>query len=127
MSSILVIILSSDMEIFCIPKIDRVINISNEELFFIYSVIFTIINIFLLKYSRNLEPSISKKKLILFLILVINQLIIASSLFAIYGQIKVVSLYYSALFYIVISASLIFISSLLDNRRDSVSEMVCSG
>ena len=95
------------MEIFCIPKIDRVINISNEELFFIYSVIFTIINIFLLKYSRNLEPSISKKKLILFLILVINQLIIASSLFAIYGQIKVVSLYYSALFYIVISASLI--------------------
>ena len=106
-SGILVIILASNLEIFCIPKYNRPFGISNEELFFIYSVIFTIINIFMLKFSRNLVSSISKTRTILFVIILINQLLLASILFTIYGQIKLVSLYNNALFYTIIYASLI--------------------
>jgi hypothetical protein len=106
-SGILVIILASNLEIFCIPKYNRPFGISNEELFFIYSVIFTIINIFMLKFSRNLVSSVSKTRTILFLIILINQLLLTSILFTIYGQIKLVSLYNNALFYTIIYASLI--------------------
>ena len=107
LSGILVIILASNLDIFCIPKYNRAFGISNEELFFIYSVIFTIINIFLLKFSRNLEPLIFKFRTILFAIILINQLLVASMLFLIYGQIKLLSLYYNAILYTVIYASLI--------------------
>lgn len=107
LSGILVIILASNLDIFCIPKYNRAFGISNEELFFIYSVIFTIINIFLLKFSRNLEPLIFKFRTILFAIILVNQLLVASLLFMIYGQIKIMSLYNNAILYTVIYASLI--------------------
>ena len=68
---------------------------------------FTIINVFLLKYSRSLEPSIFKIRTILFVIILINQLLLASILFMIYGQIKIISQYNNALFYSIIYASLI--------------------
>jgi hypothetical protein len=106
-SGIVVIILASNLEIFCIPKYNRAFGISNEELFFIYSAIFTIINVFLLKYSRSLEPSIFKIRTILFVIILINQLLLASILFMIYGEIKIISQYNNALFYTIIYASLI--------------------
>ena len=106
-SGIVVIILASNLEIFCIPKYNRAFGISNEELFFIYSAIFTIINVFLLKYSRSLESSISKIRTILFAIILINQFVIATILFMIYGQIKIISQYNNALFYSIIYASLI--------------------
>jgi hypothetical protein len=106
-SGILAIILASNLEIFCIPKYNRAFGISNEELFFIYSAIFTIINVLLLKYSRSLEPSIFKIRTILFVIILINQLLLASILFMIYGQIKIISQYNNALFYGIIYASLI--------------------
>jgi hypothetical protein len=107
LSGVLVIILSSNLEIFCIPKYNRIFGISNEDLFFIYSVIFTIINIFLLKFLRNLEPLIFKLRTILFAVILINQLLISSILFMIYGQIKIMSLYNNALLYAIIYASLI--------------------
>jgi hypothetical protein len=106
-SGILVVILASNLEIFCIPKYNRAFGISNEELFFIYSAIFTIINVLLLKFSRNLVPSISKIRTILFAIILINQFVIATILFMIYGQIKIISQYNNALFYSIIYASLI--------------------
>ncbi|MFI5405960.1 MAG: hypothetical protein ACHQ1D_05545 [Nitrososphaerales archaeon] len=106
-SGIVVIILASNLEIFCFPKYNRAFGISNEELFFIYSAIFTIINVFLLKYSRSLEPSIFKIRTILFVIILVNQLLLASILFMIYGQIKIISQYNNALFYTIIYASLI--------------------
>ena len=60
LSGIIVIILASNLDFFCIPKHNRPFNISNEELFLIYSVIFTIINFFLLKLSSSLKyPNIS--------------------------------------------------------------------
>ena len=106
-SGILVIILASNLEIFCIPKYNRAFGISNEELFFIYSAIFTIINVLLLKFSRSLEPSVFKIRTILFAIILINQLLLASILFMIYGQTKIISQYNNALLYGIIYASLI--------------------
>lgn len=107
LSGILVIILSSNIEIFCIPKNIRVISISNEELFFIYSVIFTIINIFLLKFSRTVEHSVIKMRKILFVTIFMSQLLIAACLFMIYGQIKTISVYYNVFFYALIYLSLL--------------------
>lgn len=106
-SSIFVIILASNMEIFCIPKANRLFGISNEELFFLYSVVFTIINFVVLKFSQSIGFSTFKMRTILFVIILSNQLLIISMLFMIYGQIKIISLYYNALFYTVIYTSLI--------------------
>jgi hypothetical protein len=106
-SGILVIILASNLEIFCIPKYNRAFGISNEELFLIYSAIFTIINVLLLKFSRTLEPSLFKIRTILFVIILLNQLLLASMLFMIYGQTKIISQYNNALLYGIIYASLI--------------------
>jgi hypothetical protein len=107
LSGITVIILASNLDIFCIPRYNRAFGISNEELFFIYSVIFTVINIFLLRFSRNLEPLKFTIRTILFATILINQLLVASMLFMIYGQIKIMSLYDKALLYTIIYASLV--------------------
>jgi hypothetical protein len=107
LSGILVIILASNLDFFCIPKQSRAINISNEELFLIYSVIFTIINIFLLKLSSSLKFPKSNLRKITFVTILIIQLFIISMLFIIYGQIKISSLYYNAVFYTIIYLSLI--------------------
>jgi len=106
LSGILVIILASSIDFFCIPKQSRAINISNEELFLIYSVIFTIINIFLLKLSSSLKFPKSKMRKITFVTILIIQLFIILMLFIIYGQIKISSLYYNAVFYAIIYLSL---------------------
>ena len=104
LSSIVVIILSSNMDLFCIPKQSRVI--SNVELFLIYSVIFTIISAFLLKLSSTLKFPKFKIRKFAFLAILIIQLGIMSMLFVIYGQIKISSLYYSAVFYTITYLSL---------------------
>ena len=113
-SSILLIIISSNLELFCIPLKNRVIEISNVEFFFIYSAIFATINFFLLKFSKNIGLSQLKIKSYTFLMILISQLIIISSLFAIYGQIKIFAFYYSSLLYVVVytslSASALFLS-----------------
>jgi len=106
LSGILVIILASSLDLFCIPKQSRAINISNVELFLIYSVIFSIINIFLLKLSLSLKHPKFKTSTIMFVTILIIQLILMSMLFIIYGQIKIVSLYYNAIFYALIYLSL---------------------
>jgi hypothetical protein len=107
LSGILVTILATNLEIFCQPNYDRFIPISNVELYFIYSIIFTIINIFVLNFCRNLGTSKSKTKTILYAIALVNQLLISAILFMIYGQIKVQAQYYNILFYIIIYTSLI--------------------
>jgi hypothetical protein len=106
-SGVLVIILASNVELFCIPKANRLFGISNEELFFIYSAIFMITNVYLLKTSRSLEPYKFKIRTILFIIILVNQLVLGSALFSIYAQIKVNSQYSNALFYSIIYVSLI--------------------
>jgi hypothetical protein len=106
---IFVILFATNLDIFCLPTFNRIVAISNEELFLIYTVIFTIINILLLNFCRNLELSKSRSKLrrILFAVALINQLMITSILFIIYGEIKLASQYYNILFYIIIYSSLI--------------------
>jgi hypothetical protein len=105
-SGILIIILSSNLDLFCIPKQSRAFNISNVELFLIYSVIFTIINAFLLKLSSTLKFPKFKFRKITFVAILIVQLAIISMLFIIYGQIKISSLYYNAVFYTIVYLSL---------------------
>jgi hypothetical protein len=106
LSGILVIILASNLDFFCIPKQSRAFNISNEELFLLYSVIFTLINIFLLRLSSSLNYPRSKMRTITFVTILIVQLVIVSMLFITYGQIKISSLYYRALLYTLIYLSL---------------------
>ena len=106
LSGILVIILASHLDFFCIPKQIRVFNISNEELFLIYSVLFTIFNIFMLKLSSSLNYPKSKMRTITFFAILIVQLVIMSMLFITYGQIKISHLYYNSFFYTVVSLSL---------------------
>ena len=98
LSGILVIILASNLDLFCIPKHSRAFNISNEELFLVYSVIFTLINIFLLKLSSSLKYPRSKMRTSTFVTILIIQLVIMSMSFIIYGQIKISHLYYNAFF-----------------------------
>ena len=105
-SGILIIILATNLDLFCIPKQSRAFNISNVELFLIYSVIFTIINAFLLKLSSTLKFPKFKIRKITFVAILIVQLAIMSMLFIIYGQIKMSSLYYNAVFYTIIYLSL---------------------
>ena len=105
-SGILIIILASNLDLFCIPKHSRAFNISNVELFLIYSVIFTIINAFLLKLSSTLKYPKFKIRKITFVAILIVQIAVMSMLFIIYGQIKISSLYYSAVFYTIIYLSL---------------------
>lgn len=103
---ILIIILASNLDLFCVPKQSRAFNISNVELFLIYSVIFTIISAFLLKLSSTLKYPKFKIRKITFVAILIVQLAIMSMLFIIYGQIKISSLYYNAVFYTIIYLSL---------------------
>jgi hypothetical protein len=103
---ILTIVLASSLDLFCIPKQSRAVNISNEELFLIYSIIFSIINIFLLKVSLSFKNPKFKMGTIMFATILIIQLIIISMLFIIYGQIKISYLYYNGFFYAVIYLSL---------------------
>jgi len=107
LSGILVIILASNLDIFCIPKHNRPFNISNEELFLIYSIIFTVINIFLLKLSSTLKFPKFKIRKITFVTILIVQLFTISMLFIIYGQIKIAYLYYNTIFYTVIYLALV--------------------
>jgi hypothetical protein len=106
LSGILVIILASNLDLFCIPKQSRAFNISNVELFLIYSVIFALINAFLLKLSSTLKYPKFKVRKITFVAILIVQLAIMSMLFIIYGQIKISSLYYNTVFYTIVYLSL---------------------
>ncbi|HKQ21958.1 MAG TPA: hypothetical protein VJS91_07960, partial [Nitrososphaeraceae archaeon] len=80
--------------------------ISNDEIFLISSALFTGVNIFLLKFSTRSKVSESKFQTILFTAIVTIQLSISSILFVIYGEVKLLSKYHSALFYLVIYLSL---------------------
>lgn len=106
LSGISIIIFASNLDFFCVPKQSRPINISNEELFLIYSVIFSFISIFLLKLSSYLKYRKYKLRTITFLTMLTIQLFIMSMLFIIYGQIKILSSYNSAFFYTLVYTTL---------------------
>ena len=94
------------MEIFCIPQYGRIIALTNQDLFLIYSIIFVVINVFIIFYSKNLNlKKINKNNLPLFLAMAC-QIFIGIMLFSIYGQIKTTSFYYKSFLYLIIYASL---------------------
>lgn len=105
-SSLLVIILSSSEDLFCSPKRLVVYPITNVDLFLIYSVVFTIVNVYFLKLSRLKELQ-TKFRSFLYLVIFCNQALISLILFIINGQIRIESLYYNGLFYSIIYSSLI--------------------
>jgi hypothetical protein len=106
LSGISIIILASNLDFFCVPKQNRLINVSNEELFLIYSVIFSFISIFLLKLSSYLKYRKFKLRTITYLSMLTIQLFIMSMLFMIFGQIKILSSYNSAFFYTLVYTTL---------------------
>jgi hypothetical protein len=106
LSGIMVIILASSVDFFCIPKQSRVFNVSNEELFLFYSVVYFLINIYVLKVSVSLKNPKFKMGTISFVTILTIQLIIISMVLTIYGQIKVSHLYYNVIFYALIYLSL---------------------
>ena len=50
---LVIIIMDSSLTIFCTPRSGRIIDISNTELYLIYSIIFIISNIVLLKIVKD--------------------------------------------------------------------------
>src|ERR671913_76775 len=59
-SILIIIIMDSSLTIFCTPKSSRIINISNTELYLIYSIIFIISNIVLFNIVRSITSNLNK-------------------------------------------------------------------
>ena len=106
LSSIITIILSTNQDLFCLSNDERAVPISNDVIFLISSALFTGVNIFLLKFSTRSKVSKSKLQTIFFTAIITIQLLISSLLFVIYGEVKFLSKYHSALFYLMIYLSL---------------------
>lgn len=106
MSGILIIIFASNLDFFCVSKQSWPISVSNEELFLIYSVIFSFISLFLLRLSSGLKYRKSRMRTIGLLTILATQVFIISMLFIIYGQIKILSSYNSIFFYALVYTSL---------------------
>ncbi len=103
-SMLIIIIMDSSLTIFCTPRSSRVINISNIELYFIYSIIFIISNIVLFNIVRNIASNFNKYYY--FTILIIQSLL-SLILVTIYGQIILNSNYYNIFIFIIVFTSLL--------------------
>jgi hypothetical protein len=110
---VIIIIMDSSLTIFCTPRSSRIINISNTELYFIYSIIFIISNIVLFIIVKSITSNLNKYYY--FTILIIQSLL-SLILLTIYGQIIINSNYYNIFIFIIaftsISSSIGFLSIL---------------
>ena len=104
--------MDSSLTIFCTPKSSRIINISNTELYLIYSIIFIISNIVLLNIVNIVKDTISnlKQNRYLYFMVLIIQSLLSITLLTIYGQILINSNYYNLLIFIIVYNS--FLSSI---------------
>ena len=100
--------MDSSLTIFCTPKGGRIINISNTELYLIYSIIFIISNIVLLNIVNNITSNL-KNKYYYFIILIIQSLL-SITLLTIYGQMILYSNYYNLFIFVIVYTS--FLSSI---------------
>ena len=105
---LIIIIMDSSLTIFCTPRSSRIINISNTELYLIYSIIFIISNIVLLNIVNNLKTNL-KNKYFYFIVLTIQSLL-SITLLTIYGQIILYSNYYNLFIFVIVYTS--FLSSI---------------
>ena len=105
---LVIIIMDSSLTIFCTPRSGRIINISNTELYLIYSIIFIISNIVLLNIVNNLKSNL-KNKYFYFIVLNIQSLL-SITLLIIYGQMIIYSNYYNLFIFVIVYTS--FLSSI---------------
>jgi hypothetical protein len=107
-STLIIIIMDSSLTIFCTTKSSRIINISNTELYLIYSIIFIISNIVLFNIVKNIKSHLSNKYYY-FLILIVQSLL-SIILLTIYGQTIFYSNYSNFFIFVIMYAS--FLSSI---------------
>ncbi len=105
---LVIIIMDSSLTIFCTPRSGRIINISNTELYLIYSIIFIISNIVLLNIVNNLKSNL-KNKYFYFIVLIIQSLL-SITLLTLYGQMILYSNYYNLFIFVIVYIS--FLSSI---------------
>ncbi len=105
-SILIIIVMDGSLTIFCTPRNSRIINISNTELYLIYSIIFIISNIVLFNIVNNIKSNL-KNKYFYFIVLIIQSLL-SITLLTIYGQMMLYS-NYSNLFIFIIVYTFIFI------------------
>src|SRR5687768_1817782 len=108
-SILIIIIMDSSLTIFCTPRSSRIINISNTELYLIYSIIFIISNIVLLNIVKDTISNLKQNRYFYFIVLIIQSLL-SITLLTIYGQIIINSNYYNLLIFIIVYIS--FLSSI---------------
>ena len=103
-SMVIIIIMDSSLTIFCTPRSSRIINISNTELYLIYSIIFIISNIVLFNIVKSITSNLNKYY---YYIILIIQSLLSITLLTIYGQIILYSIYSSFFILIVVYISLL--------------------
>ena len=109
-SILIIIIMDSSLTIFCTPKSNRIINISNNELYLIYSIVFIVSNIVLLKAVTNVTSHLKKNNKYYFFIIVIIQSLLSLTLLTIYGQMLLYSNYANFSIFLIVYSS--FLSSI---------------
>src|SRR5918993_621074 len=107
-SMLIIIIMDSSLTIFCTPRSNRIINISNTELYLIYSIIFIISNIVIFNIVKNIKSNL-KDKYYYFIILILQSLL-SITLLTIYGQMIFYSNYSNLFIFVIVYTS--FLSSI---------------
>src|ERR671910_670160 len=106
-SILIIIIMDSSLTIFCTPKSSRIINISNTEVYLIYSIIFIISNIVLFNIVRSITSNLNKY---FYFIVLIIQSLLSITLLTIYGEMIIYSNYSNLVIFIIVYTS--FLSSI---------------
>ena len=83
-SILIIIVMDGSLIIFCTPKSNRIINLSNTELYLIYSIVFIVSNIVLLKLVTKATSTLKKENKYYFIIILIVQSFISLILVTIY-------------------------------------------
>ena len=109
-SILIIIVMDGSLIIFCTPKSNRIINLSNTELYLIYSIVFIVSNIILLKLVTKATSNLKKENKYYFFIILIVQSFISLILVTIYGQITFYSNYSNFLIFLIVGSS--FLSSI---------------
>ena len=104
---LIIIIMDSSLTIFCTPRSSRIINISNTELYLIYSIIFIISNIVLFNIVKSITSNLNKYY---YFIILIIQSLLSITLLTIYGQMILYSNYSNFFIFIIVYTS--FLSSI---------------
>jgi hypothetical protein len=109
-SILIIIIMDGSLTIFCTSKSNRIINISNNELYLIYSIVFIVSNIVLLKAVTNVTSYLKKNNKYYFFIILIIQSLLSITLLTIYGQMLLYSNYSNYSIFLIVYCS--FLSSI---------------